>query len=86
MNNQCLTVSYGRVRGIAKNYPYHQPCIYEEYIIQTGENKGKKVWKLVRTAGPARRSLNIVYRDVKNLSKQLNIPFIEGIRQWKEII
>lgn len=77
----CVTVSYGRVRGKARNYPYFQPCIYGEHI--TKDNR--KVWKLNRVLGIARRSANLAKKDALEIAKNRNIPFINGIRQWNII-
>jgi hypothetical protein len=79
--NQCVTVSYGRVYGKAKNYPYYQPCIYEEYITQKNEKK----WKLKQVRGAARRSFSFALREAVIISQKENIPFLSGIRQWTKV-
>lgn len=79
--NKCITISYGRVRGTAKNYTYHQPCIYEEYITKDG----RKVWKLHSVVGIARRSFRLAKEDAKKIAYEEKIPYLSGIRQWRSI-
>lgn len=76
-----ITISYGRVRGKAKNYPYFQPCMYEEYTTKDG----RKVWKLSKVLGRARRSIRLAEKDALSYCKEYNVLYKSGIRQWKEI-
>lgn len=78
---KCVTVSYGRVKGKASQYQYFEPCIYQQH--QTKD--GRKLWKLDRNCGGARRSLKLAEKDALELASDYNIPFLRGIRQWSKI-
>lgn len=78
---KCITVSYGRVAGKMKNYPYFQPVLYEEYT--TKDNR--KLWKYVDHIGTPRRSIDLAKYDAKEISKQDSIPYIPGVRNWTPI-
>ena len=81
MENKVITVSYGRVAGKAKSYPYHQPCVYREYTKKNGE----KVWKLWRVLGIARRSYRLAERDALEFCSDYRCDYKSGIRQWNKI-
>lgn len=76
-----ITVSYGRVSGKAKNYPYYQPCMYEAYTTKDG----RRVWKLSKVLGIARRSQRLAREDAMKYCRQYNLGYEVGIRQWDKI-
>lgn len=82
MENKVVTVSYGRVKGKAKSYPYYQPCIYREYTKKNGE----KVWKLYRVLGIARRSYKLAEMDALDFCDEYDCEYRRGIRQWNKVI
>jgi hypothetical protein len=78
---KCVTVSYGRVKGKAKQFAYHQPCLYQEYQTKSGS----RVWKLVQPLGRARRSRKLAIEDASYFCHECEVPYIENIRQWRAI-
>jgi len=70
--SQIITVSYGKVRGKAKQYRYWQPVIYEEHKTRDG----RIIYKYVSHVGIARRSYNLAKIDAQSY----NIPYLEGVR------
>jgi hypothetical protein len=82
-NFRCIVVSYGRVSGRAKRYPYWEPSIYYSYITKDE----KLVWKLHGTTHlKARRSYALAKKDAQEYAKNHNIPFIDShIRQYNAI-
>lgn len=73
---QCVTLSYGKVIGNAKRYPYWQGAIYETRKTK----KGILIWQYVSHVGTARRSKQLAMRDIEAFSAQHNIPIITGVR------
>lgn len=78
---KCITISYGRVKGKAKNYPYYQPCMYEQYITKDG----RKVWKLYKVLGTAHRSERLAREDAMKYCRQYHLAYESGIRQWMKV-
>jgi hypothetical protein len=77
MNNEtCITVSYGRVKGVAKQYRYVQACEYRTGTLQDGT----VVWKLVGTCGIARRSDRLAELDAREVARERDCRFLAGIR------
>lgn len=78
---QCVTVSYGQVRGKAKQYPYFQPAVYE-----TATRKdGTAVWKYLHHAGEAHRSASLAEADAKDLADRLGVPYLPDVRQYVRV-
>lgn len=73
---KCVTVSYGKVTGKAKNYPYFQPALYKTAKLKNG----KFVWKYCGHLGTARRSVNKATNDAKEYAKDKLIAYIDGVR------
>ena len=79
MNSFCVTVSYGRVRGRARQYPYFEPCIYKTHLTKDG----RLLWKLHSLGGTrARRSYGLAVEDAIKISHEKMVPYLSGIRQW----
>jgi len=81
MANYIVTVSYGRVRGSARNYPYYQPAKYARHTT----TDGRVVWKYVEHCGIARRSLKLAQQDALELAERLNCDFLDNVRQWNPV-
>ena len=81
--NQVITVSYGKVSGKAKNYPYFQSALYEPSYIKSRDHFA---YKLVGHLGTARRSYKLAKQDAENYAKERNCLFKEGIRQYMKVI
>ena len=77
IGDQIITVSYGKVVGKARRFPYFQPAIYE---VQQLKN-GKTVYKYVNHIGTARRSYNKAENDAQNYG----LKYVEGIRNLMEV-
>ena len=77
----CYTVSYGKVRGKAKQYPYYQTAMYQQYVTKDC----RCIWKYIRHCDRAYRSYNKAEKLTKILSLQDNIPYIQGIRNNTEV-
>lgn len=77
----CVTVSYGRVRGRAKNYPYHQPAEYRMKSLSSG----RVVWEYVGHLGTARRSLRLAEEDAKAYARSNKLLFIPGVRHNQQV-
>lgn len=75
---ECITVSYGRVRGRAAQYPYFQPAVYRLHTTRDG----RKLWRYSHHAGTARRSHRLANLDTAALAQSLGIPVIPGVRHW----
>jgi hypothetical protein len=73
---ECITLSYGLVRGAAKNYPYHQPARYESRVTRDG----RTVWSYVGHCGLARRSSRLAIRDAQALAASLGIEYRDYVR------
>ena len=73
-----VTVSYGRVRGKARNYPYFQPAIYKA----TRLKNGKIVWAYQYHLGRARRSPKLAAQDADAAVGTFNEPSVRlfGVR------
>ncbi len=78
---KCVTVSYGRVRGKAKNYPYFEPAVYFAKRTKDGIVK----WVLDYSCGGARRSARLAEQDARAIAAEKNIPFIFGVRQYHPV-
>lgn len=81
MTNCIITVSYGQVRGSARNYPYYQPAKY----IRHTTSDGRTVWKYVEHCGTARRSPKLAEQDARFMAKLLGCDYLDNIRNWKPI-
>jgi hypothetical protein len=75
-NTVCITVSYGRVKGVAKQYRYVQACEYRTGILRDGT----RVWKLVGTCGIARRSDRLAEDDAREVARERDCRFLVGVR------
>lgn len=75
---KCITVSYGQVKGKARDYPYFQPAIYESYTTKDG----RKLWKYIKHIGVARRSVKLCEKDTVDLSRKLDLLYIKKVRHW----
>ena len=78
---RCITVSYGRVRGTARNYRYYEPVIYRAKLLKNG----LLVWVVDRACGHARRSPRLALQDAEVLAERYSLPYIEGVRQFREV-
>lgn len=76
---QVTTVSYGRVRGRAKQYPYWQACLYE---FRPRKSDGKMTAWLVGTIGAAYRSEAKATLDAVNYAQANNILYHSCVRQY----
>lgn len=72
------TVSYGRVRGKARQYPYWQACLYE---YKPRKKDGELIARLVKTIGPAFRSERKAEIVAKNYATDNDIFYNRYIRQ-----
>ena len=79
---RCVTVSYGLVRGTAKQWRYHQPAVYR--VVET--KAGNLQWRYIRHAGTARRSYKLAERDAMKLAWKMGIPFVHGIRNHADFM
>ena len=75
---QCVTVSYGQVRGAARGYRYWQPALYES------SPDGLK-WRYVQHLGTARRSERLAERDSRLLAERRQCCFVAGVRHHHKI-
>lgn len=73
---ETVTVSYGRVMGKAKNYPYFQPALYEKKKLKNG----KIVWSYVCHLGTARRSVKLAEKDAIKFASERNCSFQFNVR------
>lgn len=73
---ETVTISYGKVRGKANNYPYFQPALYEKKKLKNG----KIVWSYVCHLGTARRSIKLAERDAINFASERNCSFQPKVR------
>lgn len=81
MVQYCVTVSYGKVKGRAKQFPYWQPAIYKTY-----QNKeGKLVWRYVQHVGTARRSPKLAKKDALEIANKHSYIYLDGVRQWRPV-
>ena len=76
---QVVTVSYGRVKGRAANWPYWQACLYE---FRPRKSDGKMCAWLVGTVGEAYRSVTKATLDAVNYAEANNITFHPKVRQY----
>lgn len=73
---QCITLSYGNVKGAAKRYPYWQGALYE-----TRHNRnGVLIWSYICHVGTARRSKSKAECDIREYSKACKVIHLDGIR------
>lgn len=79
MGKYCVTVSYGKVRGNAKNYRYWQPAMYK---VVFNKKRGCLCWKYVRHLGRARRSERLATIDAEDWSKHYKCEFDDYVRNW----
>jgi len=81
MTKKIVTVSYGRVRGRARNYQYWEPAIY-----QLGFRKnGKAVWLLDHlTNYRARRSYTLAEQDAKQYAQDNSLEYLSEVRQYQD--
>lgn len=79
LSNQmkAVTVAYRKVRGNAKNYSY---CGAKVYQAVSRLSDGVLTWRPLYESGPDRRSTRLACEDAIELSNELKLPFIEGIR------
>ncbi len=78
---ECVTTSYGKVRGSASRWPYFQPATY----IACRLANGKLVWRYAGHVCRARRSRNLADRDAIEYGASHGILVLGGIRQWSQI-
>lgn len=76
----CITVSYGRVRGKAAQYPYFQPCRY----VAHRRRDGVMVWTLDAVLATPRRSTRLATEDAMSYVTE-DCPFVAGVRQWAKV-
>jgi len=74
--DECVTVSYGKVKGKAKQYQYRQPARYERKKLKNG----KTVWAYVGHMGTARRSPDLATKDARRIAEENNLLFVRGVR------
>ncbi len=74
----CVTVSYGQVKGRAKNYRYYQAAKY----VCGKRADGKPIWQYVAHLGTARRSFRLALADALEQAESLQCDFIAGIRRY----
>ena len=74
----CVTISYGKVYGNARQYKYWQPALYRKTLLKNGTLK----WRYVKHLGIARRSLDLAKKDALKYCGE-TVPFIENIRNNK---
>lgn len=74
---KCVTVSYGKVSGRAKQYHYVQPALYE---LIWSEQHLKYKWVYLEHLGRTRRSDKLALNDALEYSYKYNIPYIKNIR------
>lgn len=79
---QCVTVSYGKVKGKAREYQYWQPAVYEVKPLKDGT----LVWRYKYHTGTARRSEKLATQDALNLAKEKGIEYRKGIRHLNRVI
>ena len=70
-----ITVSYGQVKGRAKQYPYYQPAIYEP----RSRKDGVVTWRYVKHVGTPRRYVTLAERDARERVCEDTV-FVPGIR------
>ena len=73
------TVSYGRVKGKAAQYPYWQACLYE---FRPRKSDGKMTAWLIGTVGTAYRSVNKATLEAIDYACKNNIKYVPGVRQY----
>jgi hypothetical protein len=77
-----VAVSYGEVRGKAKEYPYFQPTLYRA---RARKRDGIPTWRHIRHLGVARRSRNLAEKDARDFSEELNATLLPGIRHGSPV-
>jgi len=78
----CVTISYGKVRGGARNWRYWQPALYCKVL----QKNGKLKWHYLQHLGIARRSRKLAMLDANNFAHQYGCPFIEGVRHYDDAL
>lgn len=78
---ECVTTSYGKVRGSAKQWPYFQPATY----IACRLADGTLAWRYAGHVARARRSRDLADRDANDYARSHGILALGGIRQWSRI-
>jgi hypothetical protein len=78
---ECVTTSYGKVRGAARRYQYFQPATYVASRLASGE----LVWRYAGHVCRARRNWRLTNQDAATYAEQHNILLLGGIRQWSRI-
>jgi hypothetical protein len=74
---RCVTVTYGRVKGSAKKYPYYQAATYYEHVTKDG----RSVWWLENVIAGTFRSRDLAVKHAKDKAVEHGIPYLENIRQ-----
>lgn len=74
---QCVTVSYGKVKGEAAKYPYWQPALYET---QARKSDGVVTWRYVCHLGRARRAHHLATQDAKEHAIARSLPLFDDVR------
>jgi hypothetical protein len=75
----CVTVSYGQVKGRARQYRYWQPA---RYTIHTTHD-GRRIWKYACHLGVARRSERLARQDARRYAVAEGVRYIEGVRHGR---
>lgn len=79
---QCITISYGKVKGKAKEYRYIQPALYEA----KHRKDGVLTWRYLHHLGIARRSDKLAEKDAQEFANEYKIPLLKGIRHNMVVI
>jgi hypothetical protein len=72
----CVTVSYGIVRGKAKQYQYYQAAIYRA----VPRKDGILTWRHLYHTGTARRSAKLAEQDAMEIALEKGYPYVPNVR------
>lgn len=81
LGSMCVAVSYGRVRGRARNYRYYEPVVYEAKALKDGT----LVWILAYACGHARRSYRLAAQDAEAVAVRLDCEMLGHVRQYNRV-
>ena len=80
--DRCVTVSYGKVAGSAKQWEYQQSALY---TISARKRDGRPTWRYRRHLGIARRSPRLAQRDCQEWADRYGCGVIDGVRHGRGV-